>query len=88
MLGFETTPLPTPTPTVDPALVTPGPIGFAIMAIVVAVSVLLIWDMQRRVRRARYKEQVNAKLDAEQAAERAAAEADVAPKTSGDEPVE
>lgn len=61
-------PTPSPSPTVDPALVTPGPWGFvAVFGIAVAVFVL-VWDMLRRIRRARYREQVNAELDAEEAA--------------------
>ncbi|GAA5150500.1 hypothetical protein GCM10025768_15540 [Microbacterium pseudoresistens] len=59
---------PTPTPTVDPELVTPGPVGFAIVAVLVVVVGLLIWDMLRRVRRVRYREEVRAELDAEEQA--------------------
>ena len=59
---------PTPTPTVDPNLVTPGPVGFVIVAVVVVFAALLIWDMQRRLRRVRYREEVRAELDAEEAA--------------------
>ncbi|GAB6858654.1 hypothetical protein [Microbacterium xylanilyticum] len=61
---------PTPTPTVDPNLVTPGPVGFVIVAVVVVFAALLIWDMQRRIRRVRYREEVRAELDAEEAAAR------------------
>ena len=61
---------PTPTPTVDPNLVTPGPVGFVIVAVVVVFAALLIWDMQRRMRRVRYREEVRAELDAEEAATR------------------
>ena len=61
---------PTPTPTVDPNLVTPGPVGFVIVAVVVVFAALLIWDMQRRIRRVRYREEVRAELDAEEAAVR------------------
>ncbi|MFD5224876.1 hypothetical protein ACFWHT_04560 [Microbacterium sp. NPDC058342] len=69
MLPFgEKTPMPTPTMTVDPNLVTPGPWGFAVIVFIVAVVVLLIWDMNRRIRRVRYREEVRAELDAEQAA--------------------
>ncbi|MDR6865616.1 hypothetical protein J2Y69_000198 [Microbacterium resistens] len=67
---------PSPTPTVDPELVTPGPIGFGIMAVLVVGVVLLIWDMQRRIRRVRYREEVRAELDAEELAGRAAAPGD------------
>ena len=60
---------PTPTPTVDPNLVTPGPVGFVIVAVIVVFAALLIWDMQRRIRRVRYREEVRAELDAEEAAQ-------------------
>jgi len=68
---FETaTPMPTPSMTVDPESVTPGPIGFAAIVIVLAAVIFLIWDMNRRVRRVRYREEVRAELDAEEAAQR------------------
>ena len=61
---------PTPTPTVDPTLVSPGPVGFAIVAVIVVLAAVLVWDMQRRIRRVRYREEVRAELDAEEAAAR------------------
>lgn len=64
--GAET-PMPTPSMTVDPNSVTPGPIGFAAIVIVVIAVILLIWDMNRRVRRVRYRGEVREELDAEQA---------------------
>ncbi|GAB3601154.1 hypothetical protein [Microbacterium tumbae] len=67
LFGSET-PMPTPTMTVDPDLVTPGPAGFAIMIVIVIAVVLLIWDMNRRIRRVRYREEVREELDAEEAA--------------------
>lgn len=67
--GTET-PIPTPTMTVDPNAVTPGPAGFLVTVIVVIAVVLLIWDMNRRVRRVRYREEVREELDAEEAADR------------------
>ncbi|HTN55931.1 MAG TPA: hypothetical protein VLZ82_07075 [Microbacterium sp.] len=60
--------MPTPTMTVDPDSVTPGFVGFAMMVILVVAVVLLIWDMNRRIRRVRYREEVRDQLDAEQAA--------------------
>jgi flagellar biosynthesis/type III secretory pathway M-ring protein FliF/YscJ len=66
---------PTPTPTSPPAeLVTPGPEGFAVMAILVLAVFLLVFDMLRRIRRARYRADIAAELDAEEQA-RAATEA-------------
>ncbi|MFC7789886.1 hypothetical protein ACU045_13005 [Microbacterium sp. MAHUQ-60] len=71
ILFGDTTPMPTPTMTVDPDSVTPGFAGFALMVFLVAVVVLLIWDMNRRIRRVRYREEVREQLDAEQAAAQA-----------------
>ncbi|GAA3928617.1 hypothetical protein [Microbacterium soli] len=72
ILFGESTPMPTPTSTVAPELVTPGFAGFAVVILVVAAVVLLIWDMNRRIRRVRYRDEVRAELDAEQAAAEAA----------------
>ena len=58
---------PSPSPAFDPDAVTPGPIGFAAIALLAVASVLLTWDMVRRVRRARYREDVRRRLDAEAA---------------------
>lgn len=68
LIAATATPMPTPTPTVDPALVTPGPWGFGVMAVLAVIVILLVADMLRRVRRARYRVEVGAELDAEQAA--------------------
>lgn len=68
---------PAPSSTVDPNSVTPGFVGFAAMALVVAVVVFLIVDMLRRIRRAGYRADVNEKLDAE-----AQAQADAAVEAS------
>lgn len=61
---------PSPTPTIPPGppaeMVTPGFGGFAVIALLVAAVVVLVWDMQRRVRRARYRGEVAAQLDDEQ----------------------
>ncbi|WP_309102251.1 hypothetical protein [Microbacterium sp.] len=67
LTGTET-PIPTPTMTVAPEAVTPGFVGFAAIVIVLIAVILLIWDMNRRIRRVRYREEVRAELDAEQAA--------------------
>ncbi|HWS50003.1 MAG TPA: hypothetical protein VN241_03245 [Microbacterium sp.] len=67
LTGTET-PAPTPTMTVAPEAVTPGFIGFAAIVIVLIAVILLIWDMNRRIRRVRYREEVRAELDAEEAA--------------------
>ena len=61
---------PTPTPAVDPNLVTPGPWGFVAIAFVAIAVVLLVWDMMRRIRRARIRSEIDEMLDAEEAAAR------------------
>jgi capsular polysaccharide biosynthesis protein len=50
---------------VDPNSVTPGVIGFVVTFLVAAGVLLLILDMVRRVRRVRYREEINEKLDRE-----------------------
>lgn len=62
------TPSPIPGFDGDPNLVTPGVIGFVLTLLIAVATVLLAIDMTRRVRRVRYREQVNAELDAEQLA--------------------
>lgn len=68
MIGILTgtnTPMPTPTMTVDPNLVSPGPVGFVAIAVLAIVVVFLVWDLLRRIRRVRYRAEVSAALDAE-----------------------
>ena len=85
LFGSET-PMPTPSMTVDPDSVTPGFAGFAAIVIVLVAVVLLIWDMNRRIRKVRYREEVREELDAEEAAARdaAAREADGPDDAVGD----
>lgn len=68
MLALTETPMPTPSMTVDPVSVTPGFVGFAVIVVIVIAVILLIWDMNRRIRRVRYREEVREELDAEEAA--------------------
>ncbi len=74
MRSLSETPMPTPTMTVAPEAVTPGFVGFAAIVVVLIAVIFLIWDMNRRIRRVRYREEVRDELDAEEAA-RAAGEA-------------
>ena len=53
---------------IDPNIVTPGVVGFLVTIFVAMVTILLVWDMVRRIRRQRYRAEIEAKLDAEQAA--------------------
>jgi Na+-transporting methylmalonyl-CoA/oxaloacetate decarboxylase gamma subunit len=84
MFALTETPMPTPTMTVAPESVTPGFVGFAAIVIVLIAVILLIWDMNRRIRRVRYREEVRDELDAEEAAAR---EADEATTTDADLPI-
>jgi hypothetical protein len=67
-LSHAATATPTPEPTVDPVLVTPGPAGFVVIALLSFAVVALVWDMMRRIRRGRVRADINEELDAEQAA--------------------
>lgn len=82
LLTLATTPSPSPTPSLRPGLtedqVTPGTWGFVLTAFIVVLTTLLIVDMVRRIRRVRYRGQVEeARLAAEvEAAGDAPTEAD------------
>lgn len=56
---------PSPTPTLDPNDVTPGPAGFFVVALLAAVVFLLIFDMLRRIRRVNHKAEISERLQAE-----------------------
>ncbi|TAM68355.1 MAG: hypothetical protein EPN48_10050 [Microbacteriaceae bacterium] len=59
---------PTPAPKAPNAdLVTPGVWGFLVIFLIAIVTILLVLDMTRRIRRIRYREEIAAKLDAEEA---------------------
>ena len=64
------TPDPTPSPMPafegDPNLITPGVVGFGVTFFIAVATVLLIVDMNRRVRRVRYRAEAQAKIAAEQ----------------------
>jgi len=77
LTAFAATATPIPQQTVDPELVTPGPWGFVAIAFVALAVVLLVFDMLRRIRRGRYRDEVREELDAEEQAVRAAAATEV-----------
>jgi hypothetical protein len=62
---LASTPSPTPSLTIDPNDVTPGPAGFFIVALLAAAVFLLIFDMQRRVRRVNHRAEIRERLQAE-----------------------
>ena len=83
LTALATTPAPAPSPSLREGLsqdqVTPGLLGFLLTAFIVVLTALLIVDMVRRIRRVRYRAQV----EEERAA---AAEASVhggAPRATG-----
>lgn len=80
ILFGEQTPMPTPTMTVDPDSVTPGFAGFAIIVLIVVAVILLVWDMNRRIRRVRYREEIREELDAEEAAQQEASDDEGGPR--------
>lgn len=80
LLSLATTPTPLPTPTLREGIsedqVTPGLLGFIMTAFFVVATALLIVDMVRRIRRVRYRAQVEEdRLAAAAAADVAAADA-------------
>ena len=60
------TPSPSPTP-LDEDTVTPGWIGFVFIFVIALITVFLIVDMTRRVRRVRYRGEVREQIAAEEA---------------------
>lgn len=87
LLALATTPAPAPTPSLRPGLsqdqVTPGLLGFLLTAFIVVLTALLIVDMVRRIRRVRYRAQVE---EERAAAEAAADDAPQAPGAQSDVP--
>jgi hypothetical protein len=79
VLDAASTPTPFPAYTGNTNLITPGVVGFLITFGVALVTVFLLIDMTRRIRRSRYREEVRLQIEAEQA-EAAAAEATAARK--------
>lgn len=66
LYALETDPL-IPAIEVDPNSVTPGVAGFLVTLFVAMAVLLVIADMTRRVRRVRYRSEINEKLDREAA---------------------
>lgn len=62
-------PSPNPTQEFDENMVTPGVVGFAITFLIAAITIVLIVDMTRRIRRVRYRGEARDRLEAERAAE-------------------
>ena len=81
---LASTPSPSSTTAPEDTFYSPGTVGFLAVFGVTVGAILLIFDMVRRVRRVRYRAEITAKLDAEQAApkEPSAPKASVAKKTA------
>lgn len=83
LLSLATTPTPLPTPTLREGIsedqVTPGLLGFIMTAFFVVATALLIVDMVRRIRRVRYRAQV----EEERLAAAAAADVEAADAQDG-----
>lgn len=56
-------PTPSPSASVNADLITPGVLGFLAILFVTAVTVLLIIDMNRRIRRVRYRGELRDRLE-------------------------
>lgn len=52
---------------VDPETLSPGPVGFVAIALVAVLTIFLLFDMVRRLRKVNMRADINAKLDAEAA---------------------
>jgi hypothetical protein len=68
-IGLAHLEMPSQTPTTDPAntFYSPGTVGFLAVAFITLAAVVIIYDMVRRVRRVRYRAEVQEKLAAEAA---------------------
>lgn len=73
---------PSPTLSVDPDTVTPGFIGFVAVALIAIAVVFLLIDMLRRIRRAGYRADISAGLDAEEAEKQAQEQAEAAERAT------
>ncbi|WP_298120259.1 hypothetical protein [uncultured Aurantimicrobium sp.] len=60
--------------TIDPQLVSPGAVGFFATILVAGLTLLLLLDMVRRMRKVNMRADIQSKLDAEEAAEGSASE--------------
>lgn len=61
---------------IDPTGVTPGVVGFLITAAVALTAIFLILDMNRRMRRLRYRDEAATNIDAEVAVDKLIADVD------------
>ena len=62
-------PTPSPSPSFNADLITPGVTGFLAILVVAAATVLLIVDMNRRVRRVRYRGELRERQEQQEGTE-------------------
>lgn len=74
------------TETPDPTLVTPGWIGFAVTAGIAIATILLLWDLNRRIRDIKYRAEAQEaiRLEQEAAAANEASDEDAAASGGAD----
>jgi hypothetical protein len=79
-------PTPTPIPAFegDVNLVTPGVVGFVVTFLIAVATVFLVLDMVRRVRRVRYRAEIQEQLDEERGTGEGLAERSDASPAPGD----
>lgn len=65
LAALAAAPSPSPTSTVPDVDVTPGVAGFIAIAAVAILTILLVIDMTRRIRRTRYRSEIRERLEAE-----------------------
>jgi hypothetical protein len=71
LLLLSRIPLASPSPAFDPNSATPTWVGFLATFVVAALTIVLMFDLTRRVRRVRYRGEIREKLEAERLAEEA-----------------
>lgn len=76
------TPSPSPKPQFDPNDVTPTVLGFVATLLFAVAVILLLLDMNRRIRRVRYRAEITEKLDAERDAANGADAAGASPASA------
>ena len=64
-VALTTTPTPMPAYEGDPNLITPGVFGFIAIFLVALATVFLLLDMNRRIRRTKYRVEVRERLEDE-----------------------
>lgn len=76
---LASTPSPSPSIAPEDTFYSPGTVGFLAVFGVTVGAIVLIFDMVRRVRRVRYRAEINAKLDAEPSSPLMGSAAEAAP---------